>query len=169
MAIDRRTLTRYREPTPRLLLALTAALCVLDGLAMVYQSHLRLVYSQTLALSPPEWVALAAGPFLVTPVLLFAALYAVRSRRSPALSVTDLLPGLAVGVAVGNLLGQSVGLSLWSVRGQSLPIFALNAATLTAPPTYSLQALVVLLRPLVGAFLVAVAALALADTRRRGE
>lgn len=158
-------LKRYAEPTPLLVLALTAGILFLEGLALAYQSHLRDVLDQTGSLAVLEWTAFILGPFLVAPVLLFGVLYAVRSRRQHTLSLTALLPGLVVAVLVGSLSGQYYGHSVWPSLGTKLSLLVVFPSHLALLGPVGANSWIDVIEPLVADFLVAVAALAFADVR----
>jgi hypothetical protein len=95
---------RYRES--QVILALTAGLLFLEGLLIRYRLAVEEVYRNTFALSPIQFVVFIFGPFLVATVLLFAVLYVVGSRVEQRPALSALLPGLAVAVVFGSLVGQ---------------------------------------------------------------
>ena len=169
MNLDSSLLTRYSKPPALLVLLLTFGMLFLSGLVQAYHAHLatmaQLSATRRLArLSAPAWIIYRAGPFLIDPVLLFGVLYYARTRLTPTCSLTDLLPGLAVAVLAGSLLGQFVGVRLWP-PAPDLPLFALFSPGFYALHYYALHWWLVLITPLVYDLLVVVSALAFAETK----
>lgn len=141
--------------------AVTAAILFLGGVATGYQSTLRDVLHGTGTLSPVQWVAFTVGPFLVEPVLLFGALYYVSSRRATSTSLAALVPGLVGAVVIGTLLGQHFGIQLGSISAvNDVPLMQARGHLLDRDPRV-LAFWRVLVEPLAHDLLTAVAALAL--------
>lgn len=157
---------RYTSRGPGLLLATTAGITALHGVAVAMRFFLRDKNAQLLELSSIEWVAYILGPLLIEPVLLFGALYLLATRYDRLPSVPALLPGLVATVVVGSLFGQYVGEQLF--RTGWTPLAQARLQVLFTPDLGILPYWRDLLEPLIRASLTAVAAVALA-TASSGE
>ena len=163
MALRLRAIVLSTDSDSLQVIGLTTAILFLAGLTTTYQSALRDTLHSTTTLSPIEWVVFTTGPFLVEPVLLFGALYYVGSRRdiSPLIA---LAPGLVGAVVVGTLLGQHVGVQLFSIFSvNDIPLLQARGHLLDPDPRV-LAFWRILVEPLARDFLTAIAALALART-----
>ena len=147
----------YTERESQLVVMLTAGILFLEGLVITYQLHLKEVYEDTFSLSTFEWAIRIYGPILVEPVLLFGTLYYVGSRFDRPIPLLRLLPGLAVAVIIGGILGQYVG-------GPPTPLRGGIGVGIPADPTDHLY-LQPVWEPLLRDMLTAVAALGFAQTR----
>lgn len=134
-----------------------------EGIAVIYYWSLRSLNDSQLGLSSINWVAYFVSPILFEPILLFGALYYTGVTMDRDLPLLQLLPGLALAVLVGGVIGQFIGLDITPTAAPI--VFLKNSDFLALSPQLVIYWRDVL-APLVRAFLTVVAALGLAEATK---
>ncbi|MFC7070266.1 hypothetical protein [Halobaculum lipolyticum] len=140
-------------------------LSVLDGLALAYNEHTQYLLSNWFDLSVVEWIGFTVLPFAVAPVGLFAAVYLLRTRWNPPGSPTTVLPAVVAAVAVGQSVGQHLGMRTFA-GAAPLPATAASVRGGLTPLSFTVAEWLAFVEPVAYDTVVVVAAVAVADARR---
>ncbi|WP_277552531.1 hypothetical protein [Halobaculum limi] len=155
-------LRRVVASSPATVPFVAGVVCLLDGLAIAYREHAKILLSTWVDLSVVEWVGFLVVPFAVAPVGLVVAVSLLRSRWAAPGELTTLLPVAIFAVAVGHVAGQYLGMVAYA-GATRMPVWRAFAGIGIKQSPLAIDAWVALIEPIVYDTLAVVAAVAYAD------